>query len=173
MKPVPNLLLGVLSGLLGFAAGCASTDLNPQTARPGRGYVDFYTQPRTESWWKVDVFQAATQTYQPFAAEFNAPAGGIYRVEAPPGRYKIRVGFVNRFVESPAGQEVEVQDGKITPVEVTLAQGGTAQRRVAEDRAGGSLRNKVTDQPDTVWKVSASARPAVAYTPKAATAYWP
>lgn len=173
MKPVPNLFFGVFSGLLLFAAGCASTDVNPAAARAGRGYVDFYTQPRTESWWKVDVFQTATQTYKPFAAEFNGPAGGIYRVEAPPGRYKIRVSFVNRFVESPAGLEVEVQDGKVTPVEVTLANAGTGQRRVVEDRAGGSLRNKVTDQPDTIWRISATARPPVSYTPKAATSYWP
>jgi len=152
--------------------GCATRDVNPQTAKPGRGYVDFYTQPKTESWWKVEVFDAAKQTYREFSAEFKGPEEDIFRVEAPPGRYRARIAFVNRFTEAPAEVEVAVRAGMITPVPVALEMAGASNIRTVEDRAGGSLRKKVTDRPETVWKISAAAKAALPYAPKAQMAYW-
>ena len=107
--------------LLGFSCGCATPDTDPPSARVGRGYVDLYTVPRTEAWWKVDVFDPHRQSYKEFTAQFKAPGEGVFRVEARPGGHKARISFVNQAIEAPAEVEVEVRDGMITPVQVTLS----------------------------------------------------
>ena len=172
MKLTQVPLLGVLATTILLVGGCATRDVNPQAARTGFGYVDFYTQPKTESWWKVEVFDAAKNSYRDFTADFKAPGQDIFRVEAPPGRYRARIAFVNRFIEAPAEVEVEVQAGLITSVPVTLETSGASNIRTVEDRAGGSLRKKVADNPETVWKISAAAKPALPYALKAQMSYW-
>jgi hypothetical protein len=158
--------------LLGLACGCATPDVDPTTAQAGRGYVDLYTVPKTEVWWKVDVFDPGRQGYKEFTAQFKAPSEGILRVEARPGRHKARVSFVNQAIEAPAEVEVEVREGMITPVKVTLEQGDTTYVRVTEDRARDVHRNKVTDYQQQRWRISAAAQPLVPYTAKQDTAYW-
>ena len=158
--------------LLGFASGCATPDVDPTAARAGRGYVDLYTVPKTEAWWKVDVFDPGRQGYKEFTAQFKAPGEGVFRVEARPGRHKARVSFVNQAIEAPAEVEVEVHEGMITPVQVTLNQGDSTYVRVTGDRARDVHRNKVTDYQQQRWKISAAAQPPVPYTPKGQMAYW-
>jgi hypothetical protein len=158
--------------LLGLAAGCATRDVNGPAARAGRGYVDFYTVPKTEVWWKVDVFDAHRQDYKEFTAQFKAPAEGVFRVEARPGRHKARISFVNQAIEAPAEIEAEVREGMITPIQVTLEKGDTTYVRTVEDRARDVHRNKVTDSQQQRWRISAVAQPPVPYTPKEQTAYW-
>ena len=158
--------------LLGLAAGCATRDVNPPATRAGRGYVDLYTVPKTEAWWKVDVFDPRRQGYKEFSADFKAPAEGIFRVEARPGRYKARISFVNQAIEAPAEVEVEVREGLITPVQVTLNQGDSTYVRVVEDRVKNVYRNKATDYQQQRWRISALAQPPAPYTPKEQTAYW-
>ena len=158
--------------LLGLACGCASLDVDPPAARTGRGYVDLYTVPRTESWWKVDVFDPRRQDYKEFTAQFKAPVADIFRVEARPGSHKARVSFVNQAIEAPAEVEVDVREGMITPVKVTLEKGDSTYVRVVGDRARDVHRNKVTDYQQQRWRISAVAEPPVAYTPKSQTAYW-
>jgi len=158
--------------LLGFVTGCATRDVNPPATRAGRGYVDLYTVPKTEAWWKVDVFDPGRQDYKEFTAQFKAPGEGIFRVEARPGRHKARISFVNQAIEAPAEIEVEVREGMITPIQVTLDKAGSTYVRVAEDRARDVHRNKVTDYQQQRWRISAAAQPPVPYTPKGKTAYW-
>ena len=158
--------------LLGFASGCATPDVDPTAARAGRGYVDLYTVPKTEAWWKVDVFDPGRQGYKEFTAQFKAPGEGILRVEARPGRHKARISFVNQAIEAPAEVEVEVREGMITPVQVTLDQGDSTYVRVVNDRARDVHRNKVTDYSQTRWRISAVAQPSIPYTAKQNTAYW-
>ena len=158
--------------LLGLAAGCATRDVNPPATRAGRGYVDLYTVPKTEAWWKVDVFNPGRQDYKEFTAEFKAPGEGIFRVEARPGRYKARISFLNQTIEAPAEVEVEVREGTITPVQVTLTKGDSTYVRVVDDRARDVHRNKVTDYQQQRWRISALAQSPVPYTPKEQTAYW-
>jgi hypothetical protein len=168
--------LGATIGTLLLANGCASPDVNPQAPRPGRGYVDLFTQPKTDVWWKVDVFDSRKQGYKQFTAEFKAPEQAILRVEARPGSYKARISFVNQAVEAPAEAEVEVREGMITPVEVKLAKGDTSYVRVVEDRGRSGFRNagrnEVTDYSQQRWLISAMVQPPVPYTPKENTAYW-
>jgi hypothetical protein len=170
------LRLCALSGVLVLAAGCASPDVNPQATRPGRGYVDFFTQPREDVWWKVDVFDSRKQDYREFTTEFKTPGEGILRVEARPGPHKGRISFVNQAIEAPAELEIEVREGMITPVEVKVAKGGSSYVRSVEDRARSGFntggRNKVTDSQQQLWQITARALPPIPYIPKQNAAYW-
>ncbi len=158
--------------LLALAAGCATRDVSAPSARAGRGYADFYTVPKTEVWWKVDVLDPRRQNYREFTAQFKAPAEGIFRVEARPGRHKVRVSFVNQAIEAPAEIEAEVREGMITPIQVTINQGDSTYVRIVEDRVHNIYRNKAADYQQQRWRISAVAQPAVPYTPKEKTAYW-
>jgi hypothetical protein len=167
--------LTTVGAALLFGNGCASPDVNPQVSRSGRGYVDFFTQPKQDVWWKVDVFDARDQGYKEFTAQFEAPSQGILRVEARPGSHKGRISFVNQAIEAPAEIEVEVREGMITPVEVKVTKGGSSYVRTVEDRARSGFnaagRNKVTDSPQELWKISARALPPVLYSPKESVTY--
>jgi hypothetical protein len=170
------MLLCAASGIFLLAGGCASPDVNRQTPRPSRGYVDLFTQPRTDVWWKVDVYDSRKQDYREFTAQFKSPGQAIFRVEARPGSHRARISFVNQAVEAPAEVEVDVREGMITPVEVKLNKGGSSYVRVTEDRARSGFRtagrNKVTDYPQQVWQISATALPPLPYSPKENAAYW-
>jgi hypothetical protein len=169
-------LLCAMSGILVLVNGCASPDVNPQASRPGRGYVDLYTQPKTDVWWKLDVFDTRSERYKELAAQFKAPEQAIFRIAARPGSHKARISFVNHAIEAPAELEVEVREGMITPVQVKLGKGDTSYVRITGDRAHSGLRNavrnEVTDYEQQRWQISATAQPPVAYTPKESTAYW-
>jgi hypothetical protein len=177
MKPLLRFgLLLPLAGILLLAGGCASPDVNPQAAQPGRGYVDLFTQPKTNVWWMVDVFDPRKQDYKEFTAQFQAPEQGIFRVQARPGRHKAKISFVNQAVEAPAELEVEVREGMITPVEVKLHQGDKTFVRVVDDRGRSGFRtagrNQVNDYSQSRWQISAMALPPIPYTPKEKTSYW-
>jgi hypothetical protein len=169
-------LLGATGTVLLLAIGCASPDVNPHAPRPCRGYVDLFTQPKEDVWWKVDVFDSRKEGYKEFTAQFKAPGQAIFRIEARPGLHKGRISFVNQAVEAPAEVEVEVREGMITPVEVKVTKAGSSYVRTVEDRARSGFntagRNKVTDYPQQLWQISATALPPVPYTPKENTAYW-
>jgi hypothetical protein len=158
--------------LLGLVGGCATPDVDPPAARAGRGYVDLYTVPRTEAWWKVDVFDPNRQSYKEFTAQFKAPGEGVFRIEARPGRHKAHISFVNQAIEAPAEVEVEVREGMITPVQVRVSQGDSTYVRVVGDRARDIHRNQVTDYQQQRWQITAVALPFTPYTAKQNTAYW-
>jgi len=135
------------------------------------GYADLFTEPKTNVWWKVEVFDTRDQGYKEFTQQFNSPGEGIFRVEAKPGRHKARIRFVNQAVEAPAEVEAEIREGMITPIRVTLGNGGTANVRIKEDRLS-IRRSKVTDYEQGVWQISAEALPPTPYVPKEKTTYW-
>ena len=172
-KTIPSFGLFALWMLI---CGCASRDVNPAVARTDRGYVDLFTVPKKDVWWKVDVFDTKDQTYKEFTAQFNSPGQAIFRVEAKPGRHKALISFVNHPVEAPAEGEVEVVAGMITPVEVKLEKGDTAYVRTVEDRARSGFatagRNAVSDTDQTRWKISSHALPPIPYAPKQDMNYW-
>lgn len=163
--------VGAGGGLLLLASGCASPDVNPKSARSGRGYVDLYTVPKSDVWWKVDVFLKQEQTFKEFTVEFKAPDQDILRVEARPGWHKARIAFVNAVVEAPAEIDVEVREGMITPIRVAMEPAGTTFTQSREDRVRWEeSRVKTYDQ--QVWKISATAGAPVPFAPKESTAYW-
>ena len=158
--------------MLLLLGGCASPDHNQSTPRTGRGYVDLFTDPKEDVWWKVDVFDAAGGNYKEFTAQFEAPAGGILRVEAKPGSHKARISLVNRALEAPADIEVVVRDGMVTPVRVKLEPAGTSYVRTVEDRGNAVVRNKVTDEEHKRWKLAVTTEPPRPYATKENSAYW-
>lgn len=174
--PARGIPLIAVCGLWLFVCGCASPDVNPQVPRNDRGYVDIFTVPKEDVWWKVDVFDSGNKDYKEFTAQFKAPTDAIFRVEARPGGHKALISFVNHAVEAPAEGEVEVVAGMITPVQVTLEKGDKAFVRSVDDRARSGFttagRNEVTDYSQTRWKITVKALPPIPYAPKESMNYW-
>src|SRR4051812_25152739 len=117
--------IGFFSALavLGLLAGCATRNLNPPSARANTGYVDFYTDPAANVCWEVTRFHEASGTFQAIFSNYE-PAAGILRLAFAPGPQRLRINLLNRVVTKPAELVVDVQNGKITPVRVTLAKTG-------------------------------------------------
>lgn len=58
-------------------------------------------------------------------AEYKPVQGAVLRLATPPGNYRFQVAFNNRATEGPQTTVVEVQNGKVTPVHVTLVPAGS------------------------------------------------
>jgi hypothetical protein len=161
----------LITSLLLATIGCKSTDINPGSCRPGRGYADLFTEPKEDVWWQVDVFDTQEQGYKEFTAQFETPQFSIFRVEARPGKHKARIELVNRIVESPVELEVDIREGMITPIRVTMTPAGTSEVRVREDRARWQ-RSRVRQYGEQMWKLSAKTEPPIPYAPKQSMTYW-
>jgi hypothetical protein len=96
-------------------------------------------------------------------------AGGFLRLAFAPGRHRLQVTFLNRVITQPAEIEVEVQDGKITPVRATLTSAGVALVETRETSRGGTAygrygrRTKISSDETAMYGISAVADPPVAY----------
>jgi hypothetical protein len=181
MKTESNLIgrtcpILVLVGCLGLiAAGCASPNVNPPTPRAHSGYVDFFADDEN-LYWQVDQIGPGEKTNQVFAL-FAPLEEHILRLAFAPGHYQFRVTFMNHAIRNPGVAEVEVQDGMITPVQVTLVDAGEALVQSKEVQGGATYygrygRNtRIRDNPDTMYQVDLVPGPALAYKPKAAMIY--
>jgi hypothetical protein len=164
--------------LLTFAAaallvsGCASPNVNPLHARANTGYVDFHADASPDLSWEVARFDEGTQAFHKVFSELDPPAGGFLRLAFAPGRHRLRITFLNRVISSPAEIEVEVQDGKITPVHVTLTESGTALVDRKTQNVGSSvlgrhgMRTKLISGTTPMYVVAAVADAPAAYQPK-------
>src|ERR1700690_280947 len=128
MKVTSFLALAVLSLLAG---GCASPNLNPPSARPHTGYVDFYAVNADDLCWDITNVKRNKKVFY----EFNPVKEPILRLAFKPGQYQLRVTFLNHVVVQPGVADVEVRDGMVTPVTVTLLPAGTA---LVETRSGSA-----------------------------------
>jgi len=86
-------------------------------------------------------------------AQLEAPAQGILRLEAKPGRYKARVSFVNEAVENPPNSRWR------SPTAWSRLSGHAGSRRgriSASNRRTASLGTLArTDYAQKVWKITA------------------
>ena len=130
------LILGLLLG------GCASPNVNPAQAKANTGYVDFHADSSSDLSWDVARFDERSQTFQSIFSELEPPQNGALRLAFPPGHCRLRVTFLNRVIAKPAEIEVEVQDGKITPVRVTLTAAGASQVRTEQESRGGTAKGR-------------------------------
>ena len=175
LKTIPFLLLFALLAL--GVPGCATPNVNPPQARANTGYADFRADPAGELYWQVERFDDRAQGFKTVFSELDPPAGGFLRLAFAPGRHRLRVTFLNRVIAQPAEVEVEVQDGKITPVRVTLTEGGTTLVRTKETSRGGTAygrygrRTKYSSDESTMYGVSAVADPPVPYQVKERMSY--
>lgn len=153
-------------GLL--AAGCASPDVNPPQARANTGYVDFHADAAGLC-WEVARFDDRSQSFQRIFSELAPPPDEALRLAFAPGRYRLRVTILNRVISEPAELEVEVQNGKITPVRVRLTEAGTTYVQTKEETRGGTAkgrygrRTKFGSYESTRYSLSAAADWPVAY----------
>jgi len=166
-KTIQYLLPFVLLAL--WASGCATQNVNPPQARANTGYVDFQADPSAELCWDVARFDDRTQDFKSVFSELDPLADGVLRLAFAPGHYRLRVTFLNRVIAKPAEIEVEVQDGKITPVRVTLTAAGTAFVKTKSESYGGTAkgrygrRTKYGSNESVMYDLSAVAAPPVAY----------
>lgn len=170
MKAKSLLTLAAL-GLL--AGGCASSNVNPASARPHTGYVDFYAVNADDLYWDItDVNRNKKAFY-----EFGPVKEPILRLAFKPGTYQLRVTFLNHAILVPGVADVEVQDGMVTPVTVTLLPAGTALIETKSGQVGGTYygrygrRTKISNTGAVSYEVSAEPQPPVPFQPKAQMPY--
>lgn len=166
----------ILIGLVCLmAAGCASPNVDPPTARAHTGYVDFFADD-ANLYWQVDQIEADGKTRQTFSL-FAPLDEHILRLAFAPGQYRFRVTFMNHAIRTPGVVEVEVKDSMITPVQVTLVDVGEALVQSKSVQGGATYfghygRNtRITDNPNVMYQVNLAAGPVATYKPKAAMPY--
>lgn len=138
LRWVPGLLV-VLPLLL---AGCASPESNPPQARANTGYIDFRSEPPGGLWWEVLAFNGRAQTFEKVYSELKEPAWDVLRLAFPPGHHRLQLAFLNEVIVAPVEVEVDVQDGKITPVLVKLSEAGTASVLSKDYNWSGNARGR-------------------------------
>jgi hypothetical protein len=169
-KLIRSLISSALFGLC--IAGCATGDVNPSKAGAHTGYVDFRADDSEPLNWQVSRQDGNTQNFTVIYSELSPPADGILRLAFAPGNYHLQVTFLNRVVAEPGSVEVEVVDGKITPVQVTLTPAGTASVQQKEMRIGmkaggfGGRKTTVTSDESVSYQVTAVTAAPLPYQPK-------
>jgi hypothetical protein len=175
-RQIPRVCAFFLVGLLSLiVTGCASPNVNPPTPRAHTGYVDFFADDEN-LYWQVEQIGKDGKTKQIFSL-FAPLNEHILRLAFAPGQYQLRVTFMNHAIRYPGVVEAEVQDGMVTPIQVTLVDVGQALVQSKEVQGGATYfghygRNtRIRDNPDTMYQVNLVAGPASAYQPKAAMPY--
>jgi len=135
MKPAFVFIFGAW-----LLAGCASHNVNPPAARTDTGYVDFYTTGEDDLNWDVSRFSAGSQKYAVLFSEFKPLSQGVLRLALSPGKYQLRVTFLNCVVRAPAVFEVEAVAGMVTPVHVIITEDGVTQVQSKEPNARRHVR---------------------------------
>lgn len=167
LKTIPFLLLFALLAL--WASGCATQNVNPPQARANTGYADFHADPAGELSWEVAHYDDRTKSFKVFFSQLDPLPDKVLRLAFAPGHYRLRVTFLNRVIAQPAEVDVEVPDGKITPVQVTLTAAGTAQVETTDVSRGATVKGRYGQRirygsDETVmYGISAVADPPVAY----------
>jgi hypothetical protein len=139
--------------------------------------VDFHADPGCVLWWEVERFNEGAQSFNSVVSEFKPPHAGVLRLAFPPGRFRLRVTFLNRVIAKPAEIEIEVQDGRIIPVRVTLTAAGVVYVRTEQESRGGTAkgrygrRTRFGSDESVSYSVSAVAASPVTYQPKARMSY--
>jgi hypothetical protein len=170
LKPVPFLL--ALAALALGVSGCATQNVNPPRACAHTGYVDFHADSSGALYWQVARFDERARKFQNVFSDLKPPPDGVLRLAFAPGHHRLQVTFLNRVIAKPAEVEVEVQDGKIIPVGVTLTEAGTALVVTKELSRGGTVkgtygrRTEISSNESIMYGLSAVADPPAAYQTK-------
>jgi len=152
--------------------GCATKNVNPPQARAHTGYVDLHASPPGGLSWEVSCHDDRAQAFKRVFSELKPPAGGILRLAFAPGHHRLRITFLNRVVAEPVEISVEVEDGKITPVHITLTDVGSASVRTTDVGWGATAKGlygrRVTigDTETAAYVLSAAAETPLDYQPK-------
>src|SRR3954463_15837168 len=83
-------------------AGCASPDVNPRTAKPGIGYVDFYADDTSGLCWEIRQIETNDQVHgKILLQEFKRRTNDTIRLAVTPGSHRLQISFLNRVVMKP------------------------------------------------------------------------
>ena len=165
-----SLLL--LDLLLLIAAGCASSNINSPAPRANTGYVDVYSLSDTDLCWNVQVSRASGGDFKTVFSDVKPPESGVLRLAFAPGHHTLRITFLNRVISKPAQVEVEVENGKITPVAVALTGAGATTVVSKQTIIGGSpslrggRQTRVNTDETVMYDISAVPAAPVSYQPK-------
>lgn len=167
--------LAVLACLV--SAGCGTPNVNPPVPRADTGYVDFYTDSNLSLSWSVQRAAGPDGAMRKVFSEFKPVPGNILRLAAPAGRHRFEIGLNNQVTTGPQTVVVEVANGKVTPVRVTLTPAGSASviGKSYEYRSTVKATRRVTristgDQP--VFRIEAKADAPQDYRPKERMPYF-
>jgi hypothetical protein len=158
-----------------WCGGCASSDINPERAHAGVGYVDFYCREKPALAWDVRKFtpEAVTKVfYDPDPVD-----AGILRLSFAPGTYRFRVSFLNQVISDPGEVELEIKEGLITPVQARLVPTGIAMIKGKSVQGGGTYygrygrTTKIRMEGADMFAVDLAAEPPIAYSRKAQMLY--
>jgi hypothetical protein len=167
----------VLSGFV-LLSGCAATPVNPNppSAAADTGYVDFYCESATDLSWDVLRFDPDSGKMKPAYSKYAPLPGNTLRVASPVGSQRFQVGIFNKANRGPVQVSVRVENGKVTPVEITLEHLGQAAvdrklygfRGSAKGYLGGT---KIISEQNDVVQLHAETQPAQPYQPREQMAY--
>ena len=167
MKLLVICLLAVSSAFL--AGGCASSNVNPAAAHHETGYVDFYVTVTNDLYWDVTDIALEKKVF----SEFRPLQEPILRLAFKPGQYQFQVTFLNRVIAAPGTANVDVRDGMITPVLVTLQPVGAAAVHSRSTYYGRLGRTSRVNQTQTVnYTIAAEPQPLLSYQPKERMPYF-
>ena len=158
--------------LVTLACGCASPNVNPPKPKPGLGYVDFFAPAQHELAWQVERWDSEKQRHQALFSHFEPLAEPILRLALPAGRHQLKVTVLNRVTFDAEPLDLDVLDGQVIPVRVTLVAAGKTAVRDRRESAGGTpfgrygRRTKIVYDEETIFRISASAEPAQPYQTK-------
>jgi hypothetical protein len=167
MKLLVICLLAVCSAFL--AGGCASSNVNPAVAHHDTGYVDFYVTVTNDLYWDVTDIASNKKVF----SEFGPLREPILRLAFKPEQYQFQITFLNRVIAAQGTANVDVHDGMVTPVLVTLLPVGSA---VAQNKSVyfGRLgrRSKISQTQTVNYKIIAEPQSPLPYRPKERMPYF-
>jgi hypothetical protein len=152
--------------------GCATSDVNPPEAGTKVGYVDVYSDSSTDLSWEVERSNDGSGSFRRFYVDTRPPSDGILRLALAPGAYRLRISCVNRANTGPVVVGAGVEEGKVTPITITLTERGTGLVERKEASLGATAygrygrRTRVRNSEQALYEVSADAGQPIAYNSK-------
>jgi len=169
--------LVLLGALVTLVTSCATPNVNPTQARANTGYVDLYSDAPDKFAWQVEDFDNGSQSFKRLFFDIEPPRGRILRLSLSPGPHRLRIASVNNVTRGPAVVEVEVKDGMVTPVHLSLIPDGTGtvehkeQQLRATSKGYYGRASKIHKDESEIFRVTAEARKPVPYQVKERTDY--
>jgi hypothetical protein len=155
-----------------FAFGCVSANVNPSAPRANTGYADFYSEMDAELCWDVRDAGTAGRNFKTMFSDVKPVEKDVLRLAFAPGHHHVRVTFLNRVIANPAETDIEIKNGKVTPVRVTLTEAGTTFVQSKEISRGNTFygragrRTKINSDETVRYDLSAAAEASVSYRPR-------
>jgi len=161
-----------LAMLMFIAFGCASANVNPPRAPADTGYVDLYSTTDAGLCWDVREGGTSGTHFRTVFSDVKPVQGDVLRLAFAPGNHRLRVTFLNRAVKNPTEADVAVENGKITPLRVTLTELSSTtvlskQTTMGGTPAGrGGRRTKINSDESMMFAISAITGHPIPYQPK-------